>query len=391
MRAALAAGAVGVDQARAIVGALADLPSEVGREVVDKAAAALVGYADQFPPPQLARLGSQILWHVAPAEADEADRLALARSEERAARDRYLSFTPDGPSSVRVHGRLGLEAAAVVHAALDPLCNPAARAVPGARPGSADGVGRIPAPASAAAGVLGAWRRSGARVDPVPPSTGAADSRGSGSAGIVGSAPTRGAGGVSGADDRTAGQRRADALVEVCRMVLAGGRLPDNGGDRPQVVVTVPFDPLRRAFGAGVIDTGDRLSADAARRLACDARILPAVLDGAGQPLDLGRERRLFTGPLRRALVLRDGGCAFPGCDRPPRWCDGHHVVHWADGGATSLANAVLLCGHHHRLIHDARAGWSVHIGADGRPAFVPPAWVDARRIPRRNAFHRRQ
>ena len=140
-------------------------------------------------------------------------------------------------------------------------------------------------------------------------------------------------------------------------MVLAGGRLPDNGGDRPQVVVTVPFDPLRRAFGAGVIDTGDRLSADAARRLACDARILPAVLDGAGQPLDLGRERRLFTGPLRRALVLRDGGCAFPGCDRPPRWCDGHHVIHWADGGATSLANAVLLCGHHHRLIHDARAG----------------------------------
>ena len=164
---ALAAGQVGVDQARAIVGALRDLPSEVGREVVDKAAVALVGYADQFPPPQLARLGSQILWHVAPAEAEEADRLALARSEERAARDRYLSFTPDGPSSVRVHGRLGLEAAAVVHAALDPLCNPAARAVPGARPGSGDGVGPVPAPVSAAAGVLGAWRRSGARVDPV--------------------------------------------------------------------------------------------------------------------------------------------------------------------------------------------------------------------------------
>jgi hypothetical protein len=180
-------------------------------------------------------------------------------------------------------------------------------------------------------------------------------------------------------------------LVEVCRLVLAGGELPDNGGDRPQVVVTVPFDPLRHAFGAGVVDTGDRLSADTARRLACDARILPAVLDGAGHPLDLGRERRLFTGPLRRALVLRDGGCAFPGCDRPPRWCDGHHVIHWADGGATSLANAVLLCGHHHRLIHDPRAGWAVHLAADARPTFVPPAWLDPRRLPRRNAFHLRQ
>ena len=369
---ALAAGEVGVDQARAIVGALADLPPEVGREVVDKAAVALVGYADHFPPPQLARLGSQILWHVAPAEAEEADRLALARSEERAAHDRYLSFTPDGPSSVRVHGRLGLEAAAVVHAALDPLCNPAARAV------------------TRAATVRGAPADFGDGVSTVPP-TGVADVRRTGRAGVVAAALTRGAGGDREADDRTAGQRRADALVEVCRMVLAGGRLPDNGGDRPQVVVTVPFDPLRRAFGTGVIDTGDRLSADAARRLACDARILPAVLDGAGQPLDLGRERRLFTGPLRRALVLRDGGCAFPGCDRPPRWCDGHHVIHWADGGPTSLANAVLLCGHHHRLIHDARAGWTVHIGAGGRPAFVPPGWVDPRRIPRRNAFHRRQ
>ena len=172
-------------------------------------------------------------------------------------------------------------------------------------------------------------------------------------------------------------------MVEVCRLVLAGGDLPDNGGDRPQVVVTVPFDPLRHAFGTGMVDTGDRLSADTARRLACDARILPAVLDGAGQPLDLGRERRLFTGPLRRALVLRDGGCAFPGCDRPPRWCDGHHVIHWADGGPTSLANAVLLCGHHHRLIHDPRAGWNVHIAADASPTFIPPAWLDPRRLPR--------
>jgi hypothetical protein len=201
------------------------------------------------------------------------------------------------------------------------------------------------------------------------------------------------AGGAVGApaDDRTPGQRRADALVEVCRLALACGGLPDNGGDRPQVVVTVPFDPVRRALGAGTLDTGERVSVATVRRLACDARILPAVLDTRGQPLDLGRERRLFTGPLRRALVLRDGGCAFPGCDRPARWCDGHHVRHWSDGGETSLANAVLLCGHHHRLIHDERAGWAVHIGLDGRPVFTPPAWLDPTRVPRRNPYHRRE
>jgi hypothetical protein len=179
-------------------------------------------------------------------------------------------------------------------------------------------------------------------------------------------------------------------LVEVCRLALTTGDLPDNGGDRPQVVVTVPFDPLRHALGVGAFDNGDRITAATARRLSCDARILPAVLDGNGLPLDLGRERRLITGALRRALVLRDGGCAFPDCDRPPRWCDGHHVRHWADGGDTSLANAVLLCGYHHRLVHDAAAGWTVHIAPDGRPIFRPPVWVDPDRVPRRNLFHRR-
>ncbi|MFD0820970.1 HNH endonuclease signature motif containing protein, partial [Micromonospora zhanjiangensis] len=137
-----------------------------------------------------------------------------------------------------------------------------------------------------------------------------------------------------------------------------------------------------------VLDTGEAITAAAARRLACDAGIVPAVLAGAGQVLDLGRQRRLFSGPLRRALVLRDGGCAFPGCDRPPRWTDGHHIVHWADGGETSLANAVLLCRYHHRVVH--RGEWQVRLGADGLPEFLPPAWLDQTRRPRRNRYHRR-
>ncbi|MET8549032.1 HNH endonuclease signature motif containing protein [Micromonospora zamorensis] len=189
-------------------------------------------------------------------------------------------------------------------------------------------------------------------------------------------------------DDRSPGQRRADALGEVCRLALRTGQLPDNGGDRPQLVVTVSLDELVNGVRAGILETGTPLTPGAIRRLACDAGVLPAVLGGDSQVLDVGRQRRLFNGPLRRALVLRDGGCAFPGCDRPSRWCDGHHVRHWADGGATALGNAVLLCGYHHRLIH--RGDWMVRIAPDGRPEFLPPSWLDPLRAPRRNLYHRR-
>ncbi|WP_371408211.1 HNH endonuclease [Micromonospora zamorensis] len=189
-------------------------------------------------------------------------------------------------------------------------------------------------------------------------------------------------------DDRSPGQRRADALGEVCRLALRTGQLPENGGDRPQLVVTVSLDELVNGVRAGTLETGTPLTPGAIRRLACDAGVLPAVLGGDSQLLDVGRQRRLFNGPLRRALVLRDGGCAFPGCDRPSRWCDGHHVRHWADGGATALGNAVLLCGHHHRLIH--RGDWLVRIAPDSRPEFLPPSWLDPLRAPRRNLYHRR-
>ncbi|MEU4254346.1 HNH endonuclease signature motif containing protein, partial [Amycolatopsis sp. NPDC026612] len=96
--------------------------------------------------------------------------------------------------------------------------------------------------------------------------------------------------------------------------------------------------------------------------------------------------RRLISAGLRRALFLRDRGCAFPGCHRPPRHCQGHHVRHWAEGGPTDLNNLVLLCAHHHRLLH--RSGWEVRIAVDGLPEFLPPVFLDRRRKPRRNNIH---
>src|SRR5439155_18578470 len=190
-------------------------------------------------------------------------------------------------------------------------------------------------------------------------------------------------------DPSTATQRRADALAEICRFALNYGKLPDNGGDRPQVVVTLNFDLLRQQLAAATLEDGTRLSATEARLVACDAGIIPAVLGGKGQVLDVGRERRTFTGSLRRALVLRDGGCAFPGCDRPAPWTDGHHTTPWSAGGSTRLDGGVLLCRRHHRVIH--RGEWEVRINpADGLPEFLPPSYLDSERKPLRNHYHRR-
>jgi hypothetical protein len=139
------------------------------------------------------------------------------------------------------------------------------------------------------------------------------------------------------ADDRTPAQRRADALTEICRLALRTGQLPDDGGEPPQLAVTVAYQPLTHTLTTATTDTGERLSPASARRLACDARILPAILGTTSQILDTGHTRRLATGPLRRALHLRDHGCAFPDCDRPPRWTDAHHLTPWSAGGATRL------------------------------------------------------
>ncbi|MEU0791551.1 DUF222 domain-containing protein [Amycolatopsis sp. NPDC005961] len=139
---------------------------------------------------------------------------------------------------------------------------------------------------------------------------------------------------------------------------------------------------------AGRATLGDlgKISAAEARIHACDCMLIPAVLGAKSEPLDLGRQRRLVPPGIRRALYLRDRGCAFPGCHRPPRHCQGHHIRHWADGGPTELGNLVLMCAHHHRLLH--RSGWQVRIAADGLPEFLPPVFLDKRRKPRRNNLH---
>lgn len=190
--------------------------------------------------------------------------------------------------------------------------------------------------------------------------------------------------GPSGRDDRTAPQRLADAFVETFRRVSLDGGLPQAGGDRPRILIGMDLDHLRRGVGAGaIIDTGDQLAPSAVRRLACDAQVVPAVLGGASAILDIGRARRTFDGPIRLAVVARDRGCVHPGCTRPARWCDVHHVIAWWNGGATSLGNGVLLCGYHHRLYDDQI--WQIRFAADATPESIPPDWLDRQRRPIRH------
>ncbi|MGA8246815.1 MAG: DUF222 domain-containing protein [Nocardioides sp.] len=130
---------------------------------------------------------------------------------------------------------------------------------------------------------------------------------------------------------------------------------PGHGGNNCQVLVTLDLDALLSGIGAAGLDTGVAITAGQARRLACNAGLVPAVLDGDSLPLDLGRTRRLHTRTQRRALSLAHHTCAVAGCTRPFAWCEIHHPHPWARGGATTLDNALPLCGHHHRRAHDTR------------------------------------
>jgi hypothetical protein len=188
-------------------------------------------------------------------------------------------------------------------------------------------------------------------------------------------AVTPGAGGAGGAEARTVDQRRGDALVDVCRRAVALGLAVQAAdpadpataqppsvvpsGVKATVLVTIGLDDLldrtRPGTLLGGLDAGTVLGPETVRRLACDAGIIPAVLDGTGQILDLGRSRRLFTPAQTQALWLRDRHCTFPRCYTPATWCDAHHIRHWVDGGPTDLANATLLCPRHHTIVHRDR------------------------------------
>lgn len=316
-RTAMTAGRVSPEQAEIIVKSVAELPS--GQVIRTRGEQTLLEHAEALDATDLATTGRHLVRVVDPDGADRKLERELAREERAAHHDRYLTITPDGAGGVRVKGRGSVEDGALLKDVLLPLTKPAA-----AKP--VDDCG-------------------GDKSEPVP-------------------------------DPRDGGARMWDALVTVAHNALDTSIPPETHRTPTRLTITVTLEALTSGLAEGAITgvtgTGCELSTATIRRLACDAEIIPVVLNAHGLPLDVGRTSRPVTPGIWTALVVRDRHCAFPGCDRPPVMCHAHHIRHWLFGGDTKLDNLVLLCGHHHRVIHDTP--WEVRLNPhDMKPEFKPP------------------
>ncbi|HEX7739371.1 MAG TPA: DUF222 domain-containing protein [Marmoricola sp.] len=305
LAAAMRDGLVNHAQASVIARALDALPHDLAPELVAKAETTLIDHCGQYGPKTLARLGRRILEVVAPDLVDALEARRLAELEAEAHRRTKLSLRALGDGTTRISGLIPDAAAARLGSYLTAFTNP--------------------------------------RV-----STGATGST-TGIASSLGSSPRL-------PYPRKLGEAFCSLLEAVDPQ-----RLPIHGGDATTLMVTISLADLRAELGAADLlpatdlpgDAETQITAAQARRLACMATIVPAVLGAGSEVLDLGRAQRLFTRAQRKALTIRDHHCRAQGCDIPAAWTEAHHLDPWSHGGATDLKNAVLLCSHHHHRAHD--------------------------------------
>jgi hypothetical protein len=314
VRGALATGEVCVEQARVIVEAVEDLPDEVEAWVPVEATEHLLDKARDHDAKALRLLARRLLEVIDPeaADAEEARRLA---AEERDARARAsLVMRDDGHG--RCHGRFSIPSAVgeMLRKHLTAIASPARAAAWQAEHHAAH----------AAAG------ESGEEVE--------------GDDVVLRPRPV--------AEPMLTRHRLGMALLDYIE-ARGDEPAPTLGGVAATVVVTMDLDTLLGGLKPASLDTGGRISAGEARRMACEAGIIPVVLDGASVVLDMGRRRRFHTEAQRIAMGLRDGGCTAHGCDAPPGLCHAHHDIAWSRGGPTSAETGRLLCPRHHRRIHD--------------------------------------
>jgi hypothetical protein len=178
----------------------------------------------------------------------------------------------------------------------------------------------------------------------------------------------------SGAGDyRSPEKRFADAAVELAMYALDTGLIPQKGSQRTHLQVTTSLETLRGLPGASAaeMELSLPISSKTVERLACDALITRIVLGSDSMVIDVGRAKRTISGPARKALNVRDGGCTWPGCERPASWTSGHHLKHWIHGGTNEPPNLTLLCYRHHWLVHEGN--WQIVRGDDGCMLTIPP------------------
>ena len=302
----LADGTLRVEQARVIVEAVDALPSHVDDDVRDRARATLLELARQHDARDLKQLGKRILDTVAPEVGESHEAKVLEDEERRAAESADFMMVDDGEGRCRGRFTVPSHVGAILRRALHALANPARHSETDMRDES------------------GKWK------------------------------PSR--------------RRMGEAFIEYVERYPLDAT-PQTAGVNATVVVTMTLQDLLGEHATALLDDGTRMSAGQARRLACEAGIIPVVLGGKSQPFDLGRVRRLFTKAQRIALGLRDRGCTAKGCETTASGCHAHHDDPWSRGGLTDLTNGRLLCPRHHRLAHDSRYAMTVH--ADNKVSFV--------------------
>ncbi|UMG91403.1 HNH endonuclease signature motif containing protein [Nocardioides sp. TF02-7] len=323
--AAFADGRVSEEQAWVIVRAVDALPKRVGLQVKADAEETLVDCAAQFAPTQLRILGRHILHVVAPEIADEEDAKKLAEEEATAEERSRLSIRDLGDGTSRISGIIPTPAAKRLDTYLDALTSPRHRG-----PDTVEDETQTTETGDA---------------EPLEPTTTELPD----GTEIIGCHDE--------GDRIPYPKKRALAFCTLLER-LDPDRLPEHGGDATTVLVTITLEDLRSELGvAGLVEPdlehGPNITAAEARRLACNAGIIPVVLGSDSEVLDLGRTRRLHTPHQRKAIRRRDKRCRARGCRVKPQWCEIHHLHAWRDGGSTSIDDGVCLCAYHHRLIEN--------------------------------------
>jgi hypothetical protein len=291
LESALVGGAVNLPQARVCVGVLAELPDDLDAALVDIVEEQLVTLAADWSSRDLKVLGRKILEAIDTEVADAHEARKLDDEERRAHESTSLTFT----GLTRMCAKMPDAAANRLATYLDAFTSPRHRTAAG-----------------------------------VEPPVSSPESRG------------------------PAHVQRGQAFLTLLEH-LDPDRLPAHGGDATTMIVTIGIDDLRASVAAGTIigHDVDRISAGEARRLACTADLIPAVLGTDSEVLDLGRTSRLFSRAQRKALRIRDQRCRAEGCNSPAAWTEVHHKDPWATGGPTDLANGICLCSFHHHRAHD--------------------------------------